>query len=226
MMKTIPASVSFLIIFLFTGWLAASYSTKTADQGETRRLRETQTRFPLNSTGRAELISRTLRAAYPGIPEYRVNKYSLVIGDLSGRFNLSWSMIAATIWVESRFDPARKSLKDAKGLMQLLENTAAGQALKTGIKYSEDKTVWDDVTNLSLGARYLLEGYEKEGNFRQTAYYYLAGPRWRKTIVRNSRMRDCLWDYASAVLREKTKLDILYLGISVNDDNRLSFRAD
>lgn len=217
-MKLHQTSISFIIACmvgtLSIGRLAAFYSSKSTDKTETIQLLEKEIGFLQETKNRPDLIYKVLHAAYPRVPEQKMRHYALLINDLSGQFNVNWSMIAATIWVESRFDPTLKSPKEAKGLMQLLEKTAAEQALKMGIKYDPDKTVWDDVTNLSLGVRYLGEGYKKEGDYQKTAFYYLAGPHWRKTIRKNHRVREYLHGYASDVLCEEGRLVAMYSEIS------------
>jgi hypothetical protein len=227
-MKTHFAYISFIIICtLSMGWLAASYSSKSTDKTDTIKLLEQEISYLKNSNNQPKLIFKTLQTAYPNVPEHKMRHYAFMIDDMSGQLNLSWSMIAATIWIESGFDPTLKSPKNAKGLMQLLENTALHIALKTGVKYQVDKTVWDDITNLFLGAKYLGEGFEKEKNYQETAYYYLAGPQWRKAI-RNDKIRGYLEKYAANVLGEKEKLDNIYKEISgdIDDDQSLLLVAE
>ncbi|MFA6549690.1 MAG: transglycosylase SLT domain-containing protein, partial [Candidatus Margulisiibacteriota bacterium] len=146
-MKTHFAYISFIVIFtLSMGWLVSSYSSKSISKSDTIKLLKQEVVSLRNLNNQPELIYKTLHIAYPNVPEHKMRHYSLMINDYASQFNLSWSLIAATIWIESQFDPTLKSPQNAKGLMQLLENTALDQALKTGIKYYEDKTVWDDIT--------------------------------------------------------------------------------
>jgi len=208
------------------GWLAASYSSKSTNNAGTIQSLEKELWTLRDLKNQPDCIIKTLCTAYPKVPKHKIRHYTLMINDLSCQYKLSWSLIAATIWVESQFDPTLTSPQEAKGLMQLLENTAADQALKMGIKYYADKTVWDDITNLSLGVHYLREAYEKEKDYQKATYYYLAGPQWRKTIIKNSRVRGYIQGYASHVLKEKEKLDMLYLGLSGDMNNRQSFPSN
>ena len=63
-----------------------------------------------------------------------------------------WLLIKAQIWQESSFDPTAESDANAKGLMQLLPNTAA---------YVGVEDVWDINQNIEGGIKYLAEQYRK-----------------------------------------------------------------
>lgn len=210
-MKTHFIYISAILICIVTiGWVETLYSSQILKKNKTIELQKIEIRCLQNSRDHSELIYKSLSTAYPRVPQHKMNQYALTINDLSKRFNLSWSFISAIIRIESNFNPTLTSPKDAKGLMQLLENTAAELAYKNGIKYYPNKTIWDDNTNLLLGVNYISEAHKKEGDYEQTAYCYLGGKAWRKTINKNRKILDCLKTYASSVLEEKEKLDTIY----------------
>jgi soluble lytic murein transglycosylase-like protein len=72
------------------------------------------------------------------------------------------------IAVESNFDPKARSRRDARGLMQLLPETAA----RFGVK-----DIYDPQQNIDAGTRYLRELLQKYGNNLVLALAaYNAGP--------------------------------------------------
>src|SRR5437667_11949258 len=66
-----------------------------------------------------------LRARYP-------LEYQQIIRGHAENYGLDPALLAAVVYVESRFDPNARSDAGAIGLMQLLPATAKGIALRTG----------------------------------------------------------------------------------------------
>lgn len=83
-------------------------------------------------------------------------KYEDTIREVSARYDLEPSLVAAVVYTESRFDPEAVSSQNAYGLMQILPQTADFISSRGGFEgdYREPRT------NLSMGAWYLdyLEG--------------------------------------------------------------------
>src|SRR5512134_347540 len=97
-----------------------------------------------------------LRTRYP--LEYE----QIVRGHASDR-DLDPALLAAVVYVESRFDPNARSEAGALGLMQLLPETAEGIALRTGGNRFVVADLRDPEINVRYGAWYLdhlLERYE------------------------------------------------------------------
>lgn len=63
-------------------------------------------------------------------------------------------LVAAVVKVESGFKPWAKSPKEARGLMQLMPETAEWAAGKLGLAYDQDR-LFEPVYNLRLGTWYL-----------------------------------------------------------------------
>jgi soluble lytic murein transglycosylase len=84
-----------------------------------------------------------LRARYP-------LEYEDVLRGHARNYDLDPALLAAVVYVESRFDPNAESAAGAIGLMQLLPETAKGIALRTG----GDRFVVADLRNPELNVRY------------------------------------------------------------------------
>ena len=84
-----------------------------------------------------------LRARYP-------LEYEHIIRTHAANHDLDPALLAAVVYVESRFDPAAESEAGAVGLMQLLPETAKGIALRTG----GDRFVVSDLRNPEINVRY------------------------------------------------------------------------
>ena len=118
-----------------------------------------------------------LRARYP-------LEYDAAIRGYAGERRLDPALVAAVVYVESRFDPNAESSAGALGLMQILPTTGEYIAQQTG----GDAFVVADLRNPDLNVRYgtwLLQylGDRYDGDMRAALAAYHAGPtnvdRWR-----------------------------------------------
>jgi soluble lytic murein transglycosylase-like protein len=75
-------------------------------------------------------------------------------------------MLAATVWVESNFNPTLVSSAGAIGLAQLMPGTAAWLGVDP----------WDPAQNLDGGANYLRMMYQRYGRWDLAHAAYNAGP--------------------------------------------------
>ncbi|WP_114241590.1 transglycosylase SLT domain-containing protein [Dyella sp. C9] len=87
----------------------------------------------------------------------------------------SWAY--AILRAESAWMPDARSGADARGLMQLLPSTAALVAKRNGISWGGGDTLYDPVTNIVLGTRYLAQMAERfNGAPWLASAAYNAGP--------------------------------------------------
>ncbi len=102
-------------------------------------------------------------------------------------FRVDRALIYALIRQESRFNPNAKSWAGARGLMQLMPGTARFVARTEGIKYRNQRKLYQPEMNLTLGQRYiemLLKNDRIEGDLFLMAAAWNGGPgnlnKWRK----------------------------------------------
>ena len=101
-------------------------------------------------------------------PDAFIKKYDSIIGQASEKFNLEPSLVKAVIKAESGFDHKAVSSKGARGLMQLMPDTANEMAV-------DDP--YDPTQNIFGGTKYLsrlMERYDKKLEHVLAAYN--AGP--------------------------------------------------
>ena len=85
-----------------------------------------------------------LKAMYPKKYSYEVEKYSK-------EYNVDENLVYALIKAESNFDKNAVSKKDAKGLMQLMYDTALDISKTIGVEITND-SILDPDTNINIYA--------------------------------------------------------------------------
>ena len=89
-----------------------------------------------------------LRTRYP-------LEYAHIVRGHARNHDLDPALLAAVVYVESRFDPNARSEAGAVGLMQLLPATAKGIALRTGGTRFVVADLRDPEINIRYGSWYL-----------------------------------------------------------------------
>ena len=106
-------------------------------------------------------------------------RYPLRYGDIvrghAENYRLEPELLAAVIYTESKFDPDAESPSGAIGLMQLLPETAAGIAERTGGSRFETADLYDPELNVRYGSWYLRHLLDKYGSEEQALTAYNGG---------------------------------------------------
>jgi soluble lytic murein transglycosylase len=118
-----------------------------------------------------------LRARYP-------LRYEAIVTGHARTYELDPALLAAVIYAESKFDADARSEAGAVGLMQLLPETAAGIALRTGGDRFVVADLLDPEINVRYGSWYLRHLLRRYGDERTALAAYHAGQgnvdRWRR----------------------------------------------
>lgn len=118
----------------------------------------------INSTNINNLIINKL---YPKKYSYEVEKYAK-------EYNVDENLIYAVIKAESNFDENAISRKNAKGLMQLMYDTATEIAKTINLEIDEKKILEPD-NNINIGTKYLSILISKYQNIEVALAAYNAG---------------------------------------------------
>jgi len=104
----------------------------------------------------------------PAQVQKRVESYGDTIQAAAQKYGVDANLIKAVMASESGGKPFARSAKNAKGLMQLVDSTAADMGVKN---------VWNPQQNIFGGAKYLKELIDKfQGNLPSAVASYNAGP--------------------------------------------------
>ena len=109
-----------------------------------------------------------LRARYP-------LEYEHIISGHARNHDLDPALLAAIVYVESRFDPNARSAAGAIGLMQLLPETARGIAIRTGGDDFVVADLRDPEINVRYGSWYVDHLRERYGEMGLALAAYHAG---------------------------------------------------
>ena len=115
---------------------------------------------------------------------YRVNvtRYDEIFRRAADHYKLPFAFIKAVAKVESNFNPLAVSHANAKGMMQLIDSTAAAMSVKNP---------FDAEQNIFGGTRYLrLLANQFDGNMALVAAAYNSGPERVRRLGRIPRIRE------------------------------------
>jgi soluble lytic murein transglycosylase-like protein len=119
-------------------------------------------------------------------------KFSKLITDIANKYNISPKLIEAIIKVESNFNPYAISKKGAKGLMQLLPETAQ----ELGVK-----DIFNPWENIDAGVRYFKKLLEEFKDLKLALAAYNAGPEKVRTYNNKIPPFKETQDYVKEVLK-------------------------
>ena len=104
-------------------------------------------------------------------------KYQEFVEEYAGEFHLEPALVYAVIRTESKFDPYAVSSAQAKGLMQLQDETAQDCARALKLKNFTADSLFDPQINIRLGCYYLgklIKSYD--GSVETAVAAYNGGP--------------------------------------------------
>lgn len=121
------------------------------------------------------------------------------------------ALVHAVVRQESSFNDSAVSPRDARGLMQLLPETAKRLSKRNGLDYQEDKLISDPSFNVQLGGLYLQNSLEKYNNsLLLVLSAYNAGhgraDSWRKTFGNPNDPHKDVLDWAESIPFRETRL--------------------
>lgn len=111
-------------------------------------------------------------SAKPMIKLMYKTDYSEYVEKYAKEYNVDKYLIYAVIKNESKFNNEAISSKNAKGLMQIMEETGEEMANKLNV----DNSLYDEERNIQLGVFYLYELLQRYNNELLAIAAYNAGP--------------------------------------------------
>lgn len=128
-------------------------------------------------------IKDSLKVAYD-LNELESITYATILNQLQDSI-VTWHLIAATIQIESEFNPlAINPTSNCKGLMQLKESTAQYLCNKYDIKYVTNQTLFNPIHNITLGTLYLKQNLKHSGTLQErlehTIKCYVGGSKFKE----------------------------------------------
>jgi soluble lytic murein transglycosylase len=115
------------------------------------------------------------------------HSFAKIILEESDRYGYDWELILAIIITESQFDPWAKSHKGARGLMQVMPNTAEWLSPQLGLEYEGFSSLYDPEYNIKLGTCYLYMMHQKYGDIEKAIAAYNRGPKGLERYTRRGR---------------------------------------
>lgn len=158
-------------------------------------------------------MQTTLMTTY-GLSKYEANYYAIIYYDFSKKYDIPWEIYPAMVRVESNFDPSLISKSKAKGMTQVLEETAKQVCKEIEIPYRANKTLWNDLLNQIIGFTYLSEAI-KEGDSLSIPHgiqVYLGGPDYGRKI-NHIETRKYVGEYNTSVGHEFKLLHFIHKGV-------------
>jgi len=119
-----------------------------------------------------------------GLTDAQLARLAPVLVAEAERAGFTPGMVLAVIEVESRGRIRARSHKNALGLMQILPRTGRALAEEAGLPWWGPETLFDPVTNVRLGVRYLEQLVARFGDVPTALAAYNAGPTRVASLLR------------------------------------------
>ena len=160
-----------------------------------------------------EKIYQQFRDRLPEAYQDQALDFTNIVIEEAHKAKIDPVLVMAIISVESQFDPKAKGTSGEMGLMQILPNTAAWIAKKTGHSYKSGESLYDPQINIVLGVRYIAFLRKSFGGHgaRYIAAYNMGAGNVRKLVAQNTNPKV----YPAKVMYNYKKL---YTGFVKTDD--------
>jgi hypothetical protein len=140
-----------------------------------------------------------------GLLPGEISEVSVAIAAESSRADLPIELVLAVIQVESSGHNFAVSPVGAMGLMQLMPSTAEGVARRIGLRWGGPPTLFDPVSNVQLGVRYLRELIDRYGSVPTALAAYNWGPTRIAETLRRGEPVPVLYAQRVLAVYEKTR---------------------
>jgi peptidoglycan lytic transglycosylase len=172
-----------LVLMLILGFMVGSRYQKVADNSQglnnlvtVQKNKIAELRDANNHLATVVRLREVLEDNRVRLPRASVEEMATRVDQVSRRYGVSSDMIFAIIQTESSFDPLAVSNKGAVGLMQLLPSTAREVAQELNIQWTDDRILWDPLTNIEMGTYYLRTLISRFNNVEVALAAYNQGP--------------------------------------------------
>ena len=102
-------------------------------------------RFTVNTKPKLTIadasVSSDTAVVVDTVPIFRVSAYDSIFRAYADTIGWDWKMLAAVAYVESKFDTAAVSSVGARGLMQIMPQTARAMGVPEGMEHDPDESV-------------------------------------------------------------------------------------
>ncbi len=122
------------------------------------------------------LVRAVLAVRAERIPEPERERLAQTLVETEREGGPSVLLLVALIEQESRFDPRAKGTRGSLGLMQVRPFVGAEVAARIGVPWQGERTLFDPVANLRIGAGYLAELLVRFGSWERALAAYNMGP--------------------------------------------------
>jgi hypothetical protein len=135
-----------------------------------------------------------------------LTEFAFYLAWKSGEFRLSPLLLLSIIEVESSFEPRAVSSRGARGLLQLMPNTAEELAQSYGLPWNGPESLYDPKFSLELGLRYMRRLQNRFDRQEHVLEAYNMGPTALRRKLENGDPLALV--YSRKVLRNMRALEI------------------